>query len=111
MSTLGDGENNAVVRFARLVFWRPAIVTVGMIVSFRVGDMPRRRQSQLFINMMDAMGRGEDQKKQERDGGTPTQAAFAESELFSRFYHFNCNPSESCLPVQACQRNAWTYLI
>jgi hypothetical protein len=63
MSALSDGENNAIVCFGRLVFRSPAIVTVGMIVGFCVGDMPRRQRNQLLTNMMHTMGRREDQEE------------------------------------------------
>jgi hypothetical protein len=73
-----------------------------MIVSCCIRDMPRRRRSQLFINMMYAMGCGKDQEEQKRESGTPTQAGFGESELFSKSHHrFDCNPSCSCLAAQA----------
>jgi hypothetical protein len=57
-----------------------AIVTLGMIVSYRVSDMRRPRRSQSLINMMHAMGRGEDQEEQESESGIPTQAALAPGE-------------------------------
>jgi hypothetical protein len=57
-----------------------AIVTLGMIVSYRVSDMRRPRRSQSLINMMHAMGRGEDQEEQKSESGIPTQAALASSE-------------------------------
>jgi hypothetical protein len=64
MSALSDRENNAIVCFGRrLVFRSPAIVMVGMILSFYVGDVPRRQRSQLLTNMMHTMGRREDQEE------------------------------------------------
>jgi len=59
---------------------RAAIVTLGMIVSYCVSDMGRRRRSQLFIHVMDAMRRGEGQEEQKSESGIPTQAALAPSE-------------------------------
>jgi len=51
---------------------------------------------------VDAMGRGKDEKEQQRNGGIQTQAALGERELFSKSYHrFNGNPKESCPAAQA----------
>jgi hypothetical protein len=73
-----------------------------MIVSYCVSDMRRRRRSQLFIHMMDAMGRGEDQEEQKSESGMPTQAALGASEWFAGSHHgFGCNPSGSCPVAQA----------
>ena len=64
MSTLSDGENDAIVRFGgRPAIRRALIVTVGMVVRLSVRDLARRRRRPLFKKMMDTMGGGKDQEE------------------------------------------------
>lgn len=64
---------------------RIAIVAIEMIVSLSVSDtVSRRRRSLLKEEMMNAMGRGENQEEQQGNGGIQTQAALGERELFSK---------------------------
>jgi hypothetical protein len=61
-----------------------------MIVSVCVIDGMCLRRGQLLMKVMYAMGRREDQKKQETDRGRTTEAA-KENELFSGCHdRFNC---------------------
>ena len=61
-----------------------AIIAIEMIVSLPVNDAVRRRRRGLLKEMVDAMGRGENQEEQQRNGGIQTQAALGERELFSK---------------------------
>jgi hypothetical protein len=72
VSRLSDDENDAVICFGRLVSRRASIVTFRVIVDLSMIDMTRSRRMQLFINVMYAMGRREDQEEQKRESGTPT---------------------------------------
>jgi len=63
---------------------RIAIVAIEMIVSLSVSDTVSRRRRSLLKEMMNAMGRGENQEEQQGNGGIQTQAALGERELFSK---------------------------
>jgi len=63
---------------------RIAIVAIEMIMSLSVSDTVSRRRRSLLKEMMNAMGRGENQEEQQGNGGIQTQAALGERELFSK---------------------------